>query len=99
MAVNGARGEIGLDVGGKTYPICLTLGALAEIEVALACDTLSELDIRMRNLSAADLITVLRALLKGGGSDDLAATLADSDVQPATAAKAVASAFQVALAL
>ncbi|MEM7662003.1 MAG: GTA-gp10 family protein [Pseudomonadota bacterium] len=99
MSVNGVRGEVSLNVGGKAYPICLTLGALAEIETGLGCDNLKELDIRMRNLSASDLVTVLRALLSGGGAEDIAANLKQTDIQPATAATAVAQAFKLALAV
>ncbi|MEO0881491.1 MAG: GTA-gp10 family protein [Pseudomonadota bacterium] len=99
MAVNGARGEVGLNIAGRVHPICLTLGALADIETALGCDNLAELDLRMRSLSASDLIIVLRALLKGGGETELASRIEAADIQPAEAAKAVASAFKVALAI
>jgi len=97
MSVNAARGEVGLDVSGEIYPICLTLGALAEIETGLGCDTLSELDVRMRNLSAADLVLVLRALLRGGGQAELSETLCETQLKPSIAAAAVAEAFQLGL--
>ncbi|MEM9668823.1 MAG: gene transfer agent family protein [Pseudomonadota bacterium] len=97
MSVNGARGEVALMVDGKGHKLCLTLGALAEIETAFGCESLSDLDIRMRNLSAADLVVVLRALLRGGGATDLAQSVADTNIQPSAAAKAVAEAFQIGL--
>ena len=92
--VNGARGEVALQVGGREVTLCLTLGALAEIETALGCKTMAELDARMRALSAADLQIVLVALLRGGGEVDAQA----GSVAPGVAAQAVAEAFRLGLA-
>jgi hypothetical protein len=64
--MNAARGEVALVIGGRERRLCLTLGALAEIEAAFGCTRMSELDARMRALSAADLSVVLGALLRGG---------------------------------
>ena len=96
--MNAARGETGLVIGGVERKLCLTLGALAAIEAALGCVRMSELDARMRALSAADLVLVLAALLRGGGDGQAAEKLADADVSPGAAAKAVAEAFRVGLA-
>lgn len=92
-AANAARGEVALDIGGHTHVLCLTLGALAEIEAAFGCTKLSELDARMRALSAGDLRVVLSALLQGEAAD-----AALEDVSPGAAAKAVAEAFRLGLA-
>ncbi len=97
MSVNGARGEVALSVDGHQRKLCLTLGALAEIETTLGCAELKELDLRMRALSAKDLIVVLAALLRGGGEDQIAAEIAGLDVSPGEAAKAVARAFSLGL--
>lgn len=97
MSVNGARGEVGLSIDGCERTLCLTLGALAEIESALGCSELKELDLRMRALSAQDLLVVLAALLRGGGESDLAARLGEVAVAPGAAAKAVARAFSLGL--
>jgi hypothetical protein len=96
--MNGPRGETSLQLGGKARRLCLTLGALAEIEGALGCRSLDELDARMRALSAADLLQVTAALLRGGGEDGLAAALETADLSPAEAARAVAEAFRRGLA-
>jgi len=95
--MNAARGETGLVIGGMQRRLCLTLGALAEIEAAFGCTRMSELDARMRSLSAADLTLVLAALLRGGSEAEAAAQLGSSDVSPGAAARAVAEAFRLGL--
>tara|TARA_R110000796_G_scaffold13431_6_gene43348 strand:- start:13398 stop:13691 length:294 start_codon:yes stop_codon:yes gene_type:complete len=96
--MNAARGETGLVIGGVARRLCLTLGALAEIEAAFGCARMSELEVRMRALSAADLLVVLAALLRGGGEGELAERLGEQDVAPGAAARAVAEAFRLGLA-
>lgn len=93
MGANGARGEVVARIAGAERRLCLTLGALAEMETALGCDGLAALAERMRALSARDLTVVLGALLRGGGEDALANGLADAPVDPREAAEAVAMAF------
>lgn len=93
---NGARGEVGCVIGGRTARLCLTLGALAEIETGLGCSGLSEIGVRLSRLSASDLLVVLRALLRGGGEDELARTLETQVIDPAEAARLVAAAFACA---
>jgi len=65
--VNAARGEVALELGGQSYCLCLTMGALAEIETALGAESLNDLDDRLRNLRAESLVRIIHALLKGGG--------------------------------
>ncbi len=89
---NGARGEVVVRLGGVERRLCLTLGALAEIETGLGVQGLAGVAERMRALSARDLIVVLAALLRGGGEPADAARAAD----PAEAARAVARAFAAA---
>ena len=95
--MNAARGETTLIVGGRARRVCLTLGALAEIEGALGCRTMAELEARMRALSAADLTVVIAALLRGGGEAEAAAGIRAADVSPGEAARAVAEAFRLGL--
>ena len=96
MGANGARGEVVARLAGAERRLCLTLGALAEMETVLGCDGLTGLAERMRALSARDLTTVLAALLRGGGEPALADRLADAPVDPREAAEAVAKAFAAA---
>lgn len=92
-AVNGVRGEVSVVLAGEARRLCLTLGALAEIETGLQVSGLAGLAERMRALSAGDLLVVLAALLRGGGERELAEGLADAVVDPREAAEAVARAF------
>lgn len=93
MGLNGARGEVTAVLAGAARRLCLTLGALAEIETALAVDNIGALAERVRALSARDLLAVLAALLRGGGEHELAGELERAPVDPREAAEAVAKAF------
>ncbi len=96
--VNGVRGEVRATLGGSERRLCLTLGALAEIESGLGVAGVEALAARLRALSAADLSVVLAALLRGGGEGEAADGLARAPVTPAEAAAAVARAFAAAAA-
>ncbi len=96
MAANGVRGEVSVLMAGAERRLCLTLGALAEIETELGCEGVVGLAERMRALSARDLQTVLGALLRGGGETDLAVELSRAPIDPREAAEAVARAFAAA---
>lgn len=87
----GARGEAGVMLGGVRRRVCLTLGALAEIETGLAVEGLAAVAERMKALSARDLMVVLAAVLRGGGE-----TADVAGVEPREAARAVAAAFEAA---
>ena len=69
--VNRRRGEVGALIDGRPYTLCLTLGALAELEDAFGLDDLGALADRLGGgrLSSRDLTRVLRAGLRGGGHD------------------------------
>jgi hypothetical protein len=66
---NFRRGEVALDLAGTRYTLCLTLGALAELEAALGADDLVALALRFETgrLASRDLLAVLSAGLRGGG--------------------------------
>jgi hypothetical protein len=71
MSVNRHRGEVEAIFDGKPYKLCLTLGALAELEDAFAATDLTTLVERFSTgrLSASDLVTVIGAGLRGAGHD------------------------------
>jgi len=94
--VNGVRGEVVAGLAGAERKLCLTLGALAEIETGLGVAGMAALAERMKALSAGDLMVVLAALLRGGGEAALAGELARAPVDPREAAEAVAKAFAAA---
>lgn len=79
-----------VELAGRERRLCLTLGALAEVETGLKVEGIGGLAERMRGLSARDLTVVLAALLRGGGEDGAVAVKAG----PAEAARAVARAFE-----
>lgn len=91
--VNGARGEVVAVLGGVERRLCLTLGALAELETAFGVETVEALAARLSRPSAGDLRVVLEALLRGGG--DRRGSSADA-VDFREAASAVAAAFDAA---
>lgn len=98
MLANAARGEVLIEIDGAPRKLCVTLGALAELEAALAVASLHELGARLGSLTANDLLVVLAALTAGGGEAMSGAELARANIAPRAAAEAVAAAFQRAFA-
>jgi hypothetical protein len=91
--INRARGEVPLQIEGVPHRLCLTLGALAEIEAGLGLADLGELDTRLAKPRIEDILVILTALLRGGGHDvDLAAVKARR-LDLKAAGKAIAEAF------
>ncbi len=68
---NRHRGEIDARLDGKTCRLCLTLGALAELEAAFGDEDMLALATRFESgrLSARDALRVIGAGLRGGGHD------------------------------
>jgi hypothetical protein len=68
---NRQRGEIEATLDGRTWTLCLTLGALDGLETALATPDLLALAKRFEEgrLSAADAVHVIGAGLRGAGND------------------------------
>jgi hypothetical protein len=66
---NRHRGEVPLHLGGRAFTLCLTLGALAELESAFGVADLAALGERFAGgrLSAGDLLKLLAVTLRGGG--------------------------------
>lgn len=67
--VNRHRGEVSAILDGETYTLCLTLGALAEIEAQLGGVDILALAQRFESegIGARDAIAVIGAGLRGGG--------------------------------
>lgn len=70
MSVNRRRGEIEAVFDGRPHRLCLTLGALAELEDAFAADDLGALVERFTSgrLAARDMIRIIGAGLRGAGA-------------------------------
>lgn len=85
---NPQRGEVELVAGGETHVLCLTLGALAEIE-AICADGAP--------MTATRLLAVLAALMRGGGTRLSEAEIRALPIDIETAARAVAACIERAL--
>ncbi|MEN3146766.1 gene transfer agent family protein [Neorhizobium sp. IRAMC:178] len=77
---NRRRGEVEAVIDGERRILCLTLGALAELETAFSVGDLNSLAERFSSgrLKAADMIRLIGAGLRGGGnlfSDDEVAAM------------------------
>ena len=84
MGANRRRGEIAAELDGRVRTLCLTLGALAELESTFEADDLNALVERFSTgrLSAKDLICIIAAGLRGAGeaiSDDEVAMMRSED--------------------
>jgi hypothetical protein len=82
--VNRHRGEIEAELGGRRRRLCLTLGALAELDAAFGAYDLSALAERFGSgrLSARDALRVIGAGLRGAGepiTDEEVAQLASGE--------------------
>lgn len=90
---NPKRGEIEADIGGKTYTLCLTLGALAELESGMGASDLVALAERFeaRRLSARDILRVIGCGLRGAGH-----ALSDEDVANMKVSGGLAAYVQIA---
>jgi hypothetical protein len=66
---NRHRGEIDAELDGRTHTLCLTLGALAELEHAYGGEDLLSLAQRFEpgRIAASDAIRVIGAGLRGAG--------------------------------
>lgn len=79
---NAHRGEIEATLSGRSYTLCLTLGALAELEHAYGGEDLLSLAQRFETgrITATDALRVIGAGLRGAGN-----AMSDADVAALTA--------------
>ncbi len=93
---NRRRGEIAATFDGETRLLCLTLGALAELESAFGVEDLVELAERFEagKLSAGDIIRIVGAGLRGAGN-----RLSDEDVAEMSTEGGVAGFARIATEL
>ena len=80
---NRHRGEVEGVIDGERRILCLTLGALAELETAFGADSLTDLAARFAGgrLKSADLTRILACGLRGGGNRVSDADVADMVVE------------------
>jgi hypothetical protein len=89
---NRHRGEVEAVIDGERRILCLTLGALAELETAFGAESLADLATRFSSgrLKSADLTRILACGLRGGGN-----RLSDGDVAEMAVDGGVAGAARV----
>lgn len=89
---NRHRGEVEAVIDGERRILCLTLGALAELETAFGAESLTDLAARFAGgrLKSADLTRILACGLRGGGN-----RLSDADVAEMVVEGGVAGAAKV----
>ncbi len=70
MSANARRGEVEAMLDGRAHRLCLTLGALAELEQAFKADDLGALVARFATgkLTAWDMMRIIGAGLRGAGA-------------------------------
>ena len=68
---NPQRGEIAVELDGRNWTLCLTLGGLAELEAHFGAADLTTLARRFSTglFAAGDIIAIIHAGLVGGGHD------------------------------
>jgi len=93
---NRHRGEIDAELGGRRRRLCLTLGALAELESAFGAEDLGALADRFGNgkISARDAIRILGAGLRGAGEE-----ISDEEVAGLASANAAAGYVEIVVDL
>ncbi len=81
--VNRHRGEVAARLDGRDYTLCLTLGALAELEDAFDAEDLGALTERFGSghLRATDMLCILGAGLRGAGFTITNAELGEMQVE------------------
>lgn len=93
---NAIRGEIEARLDGKTYTLCLTLGALAELESGLGASDLVALaqHFEANRLSSRDILRIIGCGLRGAGH-----ALTDDEVSRMKASGGFAAYVQIAAEL
>lgn len=96
---NVQRGEVSIEgPDGKIYTLCLTLGAIAQLEERLQIDSLSNIDELMKKGRMRDLLLIFICLLQGGGHTEIKEVpdLMNWQVKPKTLATKITQAFAAA---
>lgn len=67
---NRQRGEIEAEIDGERRILCMTLGALAELETAFGVDNIADLAGRFAGgrVGTRDVMAIIAAGLRGGGN-------------------------------
>jgi hypothetical protein len=100
---NPYRGEVELSIDGEPRTLRLTLGALAELENNLGCESLLEMITRFETggFRVSDLVALITAGLNGGGwkIDEVELLKRTIDGGPLAAAQAAARLLKITFTL
>lgn len=91
------RGEVAIQLGGRSRRLCLTLNALSGLETHFAVNGFSALAARLRCLDYTDFLVLLGALLDESGPREPSLLVADGLDVPLIS-EAIALAFESAFA-
>lgn len=93
---NRRRGEIEAVIDGERRILCMTLGALAELETAFGVDNIADLAGRFSGgkVGARDVMAIIAAGLRGGGN-----VVADADLEDMRVEGGIAGAMRLAARL
>ncbi|MCB1447688.1 MAG: gene transfer agent family protein [Rhizobiaceae bacterium] len=93
---NRQRGEIEAVIDGERRILCMTLGALAELETAFGVDNVADLAGRFSGgkIGARDVLAIVAAGLRGGGN-----VVADADLDDMRVEGGIAGAMRLAARL
>ena len=73
LPVNGARGEVGVTIGGVDIVVAATMGGLAAVSTDLGCKSMQDLFDRLSNVEVAAAMSAIRHLtVRGDASAALA---------------------------
>lgn len=94
--INGARGEVGLTIGGNDLVIAATMKGLAAVSTRLGCQSLSDLFLRLSGTEVAATMAAISLLtIKGDAGKAVdALTLKDFPACAEAFAKALAHHFE-----
>ena len=68
---NRQRGEVDIEIDGKKFSVCMTLGALAELEDVLGVETAGELDKIIAAPTYKQILLMTHTLANFGGKAEI----------------------------
>ena len=89
--------SVQIEINNNRYPLRLTMGALSELEAHFKVTDLVSLTTRLAQPAAHDLIAALVILIRAGGKDIDPTHIANSNLNPIQALRAIVQLFQKAI--
>ena len=90
-----ARHQVTVNIGGQSYDLRASFGALADIEAALELEYLGEISARLARPKIEELMIVFQLLVRAGGGDISEADMRDfSPLEISVMTQAIAQAME-----